>query len=333
MNRYTIQHMRQWASDHGGKCLSKEYWGMDRELVWRCEKGHTWDAYPSTIRQGIWCVQCLKKYKDKEARLEAMKSIAKERGGECLSKEYINSITKIQFKCSEGHSWMMPPHSIQSGQWCPKCGIKKRTEKRKTPIAVFHKIAKQNGGKLLSDNYINGHTKLLWQCRKGHQWRATGAMVVHAESWCPYCQGMYKNIKDMQDLAAKRGGKCLSKKYINTSTKLKWQCSKGHIWKSAPNNVISNCWCPTCGYEIATEKQKDDIGKYRKIARERGGKLVSEKYINNRTPLVWECKKGHQWKARPLNIQHQKTWCPYCYGNHPGLSRNNRTATNLTQHA
>jgi hypothetical protein len=140
-------------------------------------------------------------------------------------------------------------------------------------------------------------------------------MIRHAKSWCPYCRGMYKTIKDMQALAAKRGGKCLSEKYIDSVTKLKWICAKGHIWKSAPCNIINNCWCPTCGYELATEKQKDSIEKYRKIARQRGGKLLSKAYLNNRTPMLWECKKGHRWKARGANVLHMKAWCPYCYGN------------------
>lgn len=313
LRRYTIYDIQEYAKLSGGKCLSKEYINLSSPLKWRCEKGHTWDADFQIIKQGSWCPACLKPQKDKEERLEVLSTIAKARGGICISKEYINNSTKVQFKCDQEHIWMMRPHDIKAGQWCPKCGIKKRSESRKSSIEIYHKYAKRKGGKLLSDNYINGHKKLLWQCNEGHQWSASGIMVINAETWCPYCAGRHKDIKDMQDLADKRGGKCLSKKYIDSKTKLKWQCGKGHIWLSAPYNIADNCWCPTCGYEIATEKQKDSIEKYKKIAKKKSGKLLSVEYTNNRTPLLWQCKKGHQWKAQPLNIQHQNSWCPYCF--------------------
>jgi hypothetical protein len=313
---YSITDMQEYASYHGGKCLSKEYIDLKSPMTWRCEKGHTWDTGFRIIQQGGWCPVCEKK-QNNEARLKELKLIAKERGGKCVSAEYTNSRAKLKFKCSEGHIWMMNSHSIKAGQWCPKCGIERRSEKRRNSIVIFQNIALKRGGKLLSENYKNGHSKLLWECSEGHQWYADGAMVLHAESWCPYCAGLHKTIKDMQILAEKRGGKCLSAKYIDASTKLKWKCSKGHIWETAPYNILDNCWCPTCGTEIMKEKEKDDIEKYRKVATRNGGKLLSETYVNNRTPLLWECKKGH---ARPVNVFHAESWCPYCYGNVKGMS-------------
>ena len=53
-------------------------------------------------------------------------------------------------------------------------------------------------------------------------------------------------IEDMQKLAISRSGRCLSKNYINTNTKLKWQCKKGHIWEAIPSNIKKGTWCPKC---------------------------------------------------------------------------------------
>ena len=54
-------------------------------------------------------------------------------------------------------------------------------------------------------------------------------------------------IEEMQALAAKKGGKCLSTQYINAMTKLKWQCAEGHIWEARPNNIKNGgTWCPEC---------------------------------------------------------------------------------------
>lgn len=50
-----------------------------------------------------------------------------------------------------------------------------------------------------------------------------------------------------QKLAEERGGKCLSNRYINSYTKLKWQCSKKHIWEAKPSAIKNNySWCPKC---------------------------------------------------------------------------------------
>lgn len=51
----------------------------------------------------------------------------------------------------------------------------------------------------------------------------------------------------MQKLAESRNGKCISKEYINSQTKLVWECELGHQWKAKPNNIkSSNSWCPHC---------------------------------------------------------------------------------------
>ncbi|PKM92484.1 MAG: hypothetical protein CVU81_00175, partial [Euryarchaeota archaeon HGW-Euryarchaeota-1] len=42
------------------------------------------------------------------------------------------------------------------------------------------------------------------------------------------------------------GGKCLSTKYINANTKLKWQCKEGHRWEAIPSSIKKGSWCPVC---------------------------------------------------------------------------------------
>ena len=43
----------------------------------------------------------------------------------------------------------------------------------------------------------------------------------------------------MRELAQQKGGKCLSNKYINVDTKLRWKCGEGHIWESIPYLIKS----------------------------------------------------------------------------------------------
>jgi len=50
-----------------------------------------------------------------------MQSIAKAKNGKCLSKTYVNNLTKLKSQCSEEHVWYERPSQIKKGTWCPQC--------------------------------------------------------------------------------------------------------------------------------------------------------------------------------------------------------------------
>jgi hypothetical protein len=119
-------------------------------------------------------------------------------------------------------------------------------------------------------------------------------------------------IEEMQRIAKKRGGKCLSTKYINTKTPLKWQCSKGHRWFAAPGNVKQNeSWCGICAYKQLGDNQRLTIEYAQKMATRKKGKCLSKKYVGGQEKLCWQCSEGHEWKA-PLVTINQGSWCPKC---------------------
>ena len=123
------------------------------------------------------------------------------------------------------------------------------------------------------------------------------------------------DINDMKELAKKRGGKCLSTKYINMYTKLKWKCNKNHIWETSPQVIKIGCWCPRCSGRLANKEKILTIEQMNSIAEKREGECMSNKYTNCHTKLKWKCKNGHIWKATPTSIIHNNTWCNICSGN------------------
>ncbi len=245
--------------------------------------------------------------------LEEMKTLAKNRGGECLSPKYINSNSKLVWKCSECHVWEALPHSVKKGHWCPICATEIRADKLRGGLEEFQRIAQKRGGKCLSSKYINSQRKLKWECKEGHVWEAVPNSIKMG-GWCPICYEKRKgesqrgSIFEMQAIAEERGGNCLSLKYINSHTKLWWECNNGHIWKAIPESIKGGTWCPNCA-----GKHLLSIEEMHEIAVSMGGKCLSKEYINNQTKLKWQCKKGHAWEARPANIK-KGHWCPYCAG-------------------
>ena len=431
--KLTIEEMHQIAKKRKGKCLSKKYVNAATPLKWQCEKGHVWKARPNTVKGGSWCIDCSSVGR---LTIEEMQSLAKDRGGKCLSSKYVNAGTNLKWQCKRGHVWEAPPREIKRNHWCPRCNthlneeicrvafeqifndtfLKVRpswlvnsrgnrmeldgyskslkiafeyngeqhykdikffsgnknnflidrksddSEKikicKKRNIALFvisykndlskiskiikaqskllgvntdnlnfnkkinynsiylkethlddlKKIAKSKNGKVLSKTYLGSQVKLKFQCNKGHVWETTPA-VIKSGNWCPDCVSTKLTIEEMQSIAISKGGRCLSSKYTNSKTRLKWECKKGHIWQTTIGSIRKGSWCPTC-----VGVKKLNIEDMQKIARAKKGKCLSKNYVNAHTKLKWECKNGHTWEQKPYIIR-AGSWCPKCWRN------------------
>ena len=102
--RYTIEFMRLVADELNGKCLSKEYYNDDTRLKWMCHKGHTWDASYTIIRQGGWCVQCVKNDTGEE-KLEILRRIAKKERWQMFVRSLCKQSHKVEMGM-QGGSYM-----------------------------------------------------------------------------------------------------------------------------------------------------------------------------------------------------------------------------------
>ena len=182
------------AKTRGGSLLSPLFLGWAVPLQWACCNGHKWSASPGSVyQQKTWCPECAGVQKK---TILDMQKIAAERGGECLSKKYTNSHTRLTWKCSEGHQWTAAPTNIASKKsWCPYCAGQKGSH---VGINAMEEHAKNLGGKCLSTEYINSKTKLLWRCRDGHEWEAMPLNVIHKNSWCPTCSNRKRGRRKKQ---------------------------------------------------------------------------------------------------------------------------------------
>jgi nucleoside-diphosphate-sugar epimerase len=84
-----------------------------------CEQIPGWDKYSFEkdtrdlkVKEDLF----LRTYK-----LQDMQALAKWRGGECLSRDYKDTKTKMKWKCGFGHTWEATPRLHLAGHWCPEC--------------------------------------------------------------------------------------------------------------------------------------------------------------------------------------------------------------------
>lgn len=286
------------------------------KVEWECGQGHRWWATQNNVQRGTWCPHCgrsarvklpindphtLAPHEKRKLRLDEMMALARTNGGKCLAIDYMNSRARIEWECGQGHKWAARPDSIQHGRWCPTCA---RNYSKK--IDEMRALAKERGGRCLSDEYCGAVKKLHWQCKGGHQWWADPHSVLRG-SWCIICAGYArKTITDMQEYAKSKVGLCVSAEYKNAMTPLLWQCMFGHQWWGKPNSVRSrDGWCPTC------QGRRKTVADMQTVATSRGGRFCSETYRGDARNHTWQCVEGHQWEATPNRIL-RGGWCPVC---------------------
>ncbi len=239
--------------------------------------------------------------------MDEVHELARKKGGKCLSVNYVSAKTPMIWQCAKGHVWETTFDTVQSGSWCPDCGgVKSKT------IKDAIKLAESKGGKFLSKTFKTTKDKYWWQCDKGHPpWKTTYSAA--RRHWCRTCSKKhYLNITEIQRLAHSREGKCLSKRYKNSKTKLKIQCKKGHVWKINSDKLIQGRWCPICANSRKGASQRLNIEMMQEIAGQRGGECLSKSYKNARLPLKWRCAEGHVWKATADYVKNQGYWCRKC---------------------
>ncbi len=240
--------LQRIAAQKGGCCLAFAYVNSTHAIRWKCAAGHEWLARAHSIRAGNWCPVCAH---NKRLRLEEMHQIAKERGGRCLSTSYKNASTPLLWVCGHGHHWKACAANVKGGprrkgSWCRECYNGRRRFHEKLSITAMRDLANARGGTCLSAEYLGSKFKLTWKCKSGHHWQASPCYVVQG-TWCPICaRNQRLSLPLFQELAANRGGMCLSETYVNARTVLQWRCAEGHEWKAVPARIKRGSWCPAC---------------------------------------------------------------------------------------
>ncbi|HET8964099.1 MAG TPA: hypothetical protein VFM99_09390 [Chitinophagales bacterium] len=317
----SIDFFRQFAESKNGKCLSETYTNSKTKILYECKNGHQFYALPSNTKKGHWCHRCsaLEKAKLKKDSIELFKNIAENKGGKCLSENYSSQKDQLLFECEKGHQWYATAGKVKVGDWCRKCSYEVISKKNKLDIKILIETAKKKGGRLLSTTYVKASEKLLWECSEKHQWW-TSAQNVRAGNWCKKCSSkkaaaqLKKSIEDCNNLANQHNGFCLSKTYVHSQSNLIWQCKSGHTWEASYANVKKGTWCKICSNKKRGIERRTPIDWFKEYAIAKGGICLSDKYLNQKSVLKFQCEKGHIWDINGGSIKGRETWCPKCAG-------------------
>jgi len=297
----------------GGKVIGEYKRAID-PIHCKCKDGHECYPLPTNIQRGQgMCLICAGQ--DPETAKQNFYKRIKELGGEVIGK-YVNTNTRVQCKCKNGHDCYPLPTNIQRGQgMCIICsGHDPKTAKHN-----FYNNIKKLGGEVIGE-YIDNNTSVYCKCKNGHDCNPLPANIQRGRGMCLICAGQdpetakqnfYKRIKEL-------GGEVIGE-YINNNTPVECKCKNEHICNPSPGSIRSgNGMCKICaGTDPETAKQNF----YNNIE-ELGGKVIGE-YKRAIDPIQCICKNGHDCYPYPSHIQRGQGMCIICAGQDPETAKQN----------
>ena len=293
------------------------------------KKRRTRSATPTEVKQATNSRGGKSSNRAPDAMLLRVRQVAEERGGECLSKRYVSSPSKLRFECAAGHRWRaIGSNIVHLGQWCPRCATTP-TEEYRQRLATF---VLEKGGEMLSRKLGALSDLHRFKCRNGHVFKQRPTRVVHKGTWCPECAYLESadkqrvGIEVVREIAKSKGGECLSKEYKTANDHGLFKCAVGHEWQARYKTVLyRDTWCPECWNELKRAGLNKD-GKFvlrsmprqlgleycQEYAEEYGGKCISIEYENYQSTLEWVCKKGHEFETSLHSMEQRESFCLEC---------------------
>jgi very-short-patch-repair endonuclease len=233
-----------------------------------------------------------------------------EENSECklLSTEYKNNHTKLKFKCKCGQTFERNFNNFSSvNESIRKCDICNNVIKY--TIDDVKKFVNENSDcELISTEYENRVKDLMFKCHCGNIfYKSFGEFKDLDGRRCNEC-GIKKMINSQKHTIEyvkkfiKENSECelLSKEYINAHEPILLKCKCGNTFETDFNHFQNQNkrQCKKCGNKLRNKNTifaYDDVKKF--IESESDCILLSDDYINARTPLTLKCGCGNKFKT------------------------------------
>lgn len=254
----------EWDHTKNSKKLSEMVYGSGYKAHWKCSKEHEWEEKISNrTLTNKGCPYC-----------SGVKTIIGETDlatiNPRLAKEYSPnnkidiqtllpySSKKVEWVCSEGHTWNATIAHRSNGTNCPICA-------NQLAIKGVNDFATLHPGYILNqwhpantirpDEIVPGSGKqILWICDEGHEWETTITTRLKG-SGCPFCS-KNKVLTGFNDLATTHPElvkewstqNIISPSSVigNKDMKVLWICSGGHEWEATIWKRKQGSGCPRC---------------------------------------------------------------------------------------
>lgn len=239
--------------------------------------------------------------------LSKIKEIANINNLTCVDLQYISSNLSLTFVCNTcGFKFKSLPRDFVNNPKCSNCELK--TQYIET-IKTYEEFLSDLNLTLVYDINnpfsITKKTKFNFICNVCGDISYKMIEFIHKDYKCTNCYNI-KMYNDAHLLASKKDGYFLSSGFRSVLTPYLWKCKKEHVWITDYRSIKDGHWCPYCNFNFGCLQEMQEI------ANERGGKCLSDKYIDCYTELIWECSAHHIFKGIPYKVKNNNYWCKKC---------------------
>jgi len=176
-------------------------------------------------------------------------------------------------------------------------------------------VEKKNHKVEVTGRFLKTSIPVEYRCKKCGQYRTALASSLLLGCGCYECFGNpIKTDEEFQkQLAERNPGIVALDTYIGGSTPIRFKCSTcGHIWKTAPNHLISSSQrthCPKCSGR--TRKTTDEFAA--ELAEINPNIDVIGPYVSRKKKVAVRCRLcNHEWTPLPGNLL-KGSKCPICH--------------------
>ena len=199
-------------------------------------------------------------------------------------------------------------------------------KKAKLPLSKTHpKLAKEAYGWDPSQFSAGSHSKrMLWVCKRNHQFDAFISSRTSRGDGCPYCANR-RALPGFNDLQTKFPKIALEAHdwdptivLPGSEVKKEWKCPVGHIYPAAPMDRTRKDrgrGCPYCSHQKFLIGFNDLATTHPDIARLAYKWDPTTLLAGSREIKKWKCLEGHITEGLVFNRTRADSSCPVCSGN------------------
>jgi len=290
----------------------------------------------------------------KKLTFKKVKKRFKDGGCELLEKIYINSNTKMKYRCSCGNISSIRLYEFSTGQRCRECAKEKIRFKLRFSYKYVKDFFKKSDCILLSNIYKNEKVLLDYICSCGNVSKICFSSFKNgnrcnkcgAEKQATRRRYSYQYVKEYFE-----DHDCilLSKQYKNNREILRYICSCENVSKINFGNFKKGYRCSVCGLEKIsgknnynynhnkTDKEREKERKYREYALWRNKVFKRDKYRCCKCFKEGSYLNAHHIEGYAENreirmdVDNGITWCIVCHKEFHrvyGRGKNNRDQYN-----
>jgi hypothetical protein len=234
--------------------------------------------------------------------LAEMREYAEKQSGKLISTAYLNAETPLIFEDAKSNQFPKRTSEIRSGAWSPyesNC-----VRDKDYHYAELRRIVEENGGILISPEYLGAFTKL--QIMDADGWVFSQCPdALKAGKWSPrVSRNGAKHLSEVAQIADVYGCKLISTTYIDNKTSLLFTDQFGLPFEATSMQVKAGKVAQFKGRAGKSQEYQLSLAQY--MAALKGGELISERITSSGSPLLMRDVSGNEFLCSLDNLRQGK---------------------------